>query len=186
MPSGGTEGEKGKRYDLVFQCCPPPPRPALLCLFPLRVCLHRYRQALCLPNTAGARDIFVPLIYPPSLLSPCSLLALTTMCYFIRNVISPLCQSSSCFSSAIKTQMVSWYSSTDFVNQCVRTVVQMLHNVTTWLDVKVQVFTSDCCHIRFLKKSEEESFAVVFFFTVVSLTCAHVLVSVSHSIWFSS
>lgn len=30
MPSGGTEGEKGKRCDLVFQCCPPPPRSPLL------------------------------------------------------------------------------------------------------------------------------------------------------------
>lgn len=83
MPSGGTEGEKGKRYDLVFQCCPPPPRPTPLCLIPLRVCLHGYRQALCLPNTTGGpRDahpfpLFLCslfLLHSPLLLSLLSLL----------------------------------------------------------------------------------------------------------------
>lgn len=51
MPSGGTEGVKGKRCDLVFQS----PRLALprLNLIPLGVSLHGYRQSLCLPNTPG-------------------------------------------------------------------------------------------------------------------------------------
>lgn len=170
MPSGRTEGEKGKRYDLVFQCCPPPPRPAPLCLFPLRVRLHRYRRALCLPNTAGARDTSVPLIYPPfvtiTALSPC--LDHHVLLHPQRH-LSPPCQSSSFFfffffSSAIKTQMAVSIQRHRFCKAaCEGRASKMLHNVAAWLDVKVQAFTSDCCHIHFWRNHEMKSFAAVLF-----------------------
>lgn len=78
----------------------------------------------------------LPLLHLLLLLFLHSLLALTTMCYFIYNVISPTCRSCPCFSSAIKTQMAPGYSSTDFVNKCVRTSINTTDTATR-LEMKV-------------------------------------------------
>lgn len=84
---------------------------------------------LCVYSTLqGAPEMLVLLLSTFSILlrDYHSILSLTTMCYFIHNVIPSSCHPCPCFSSAIKTQMVSWYESTDFVTKCVRTSIKTL------------------------------------------------------------
>lgn len=80
MPSGWREGEKEKRPDLVFYCCPPPHRPAPLRSSPLWVCLYGYRQTVFTQHssTGGPRNAlpapFSLDLHPSSSLALCSLL----------------------------------------------------------------------------------------------------------------
>ena len=80
--------EKGKRYDLVFQCCPPPPRPTPLPISFLSGFVSMDTDgALCLPSTTeGAPEMRVPLLTLPHPVTLPSIPSLTTMCCFIHNV----------------------------------------------------------------------------------------------------